>query len=96
MREAIKIPAPIALPGKTALVRNYRCRPATWERGAVEQAIFRPEYQITRHDGQAFSVPCMWSYTVFIERPGTIDKFGRRRGGGYRIEVGDDDIRGIS
>lgn len=93
MRETIEIPAPIALPGTNVLVRNYRCKPAAWEHGEVEQAIFRPQYQATRYDGTTYSVPWRWSYTVFIDRPVKQNKYGRKRGGGYRIEVGDDDVR---
>lgn len=91
--KTIEIPAPIALPEQSVIVRNYRCKPAAWERGKVERAIFHPAYQSTRYDGAAYSVPWRWSYTVFIDRPVTEDKYRRRRGGGYRIEVGDDDIR---
>jgi hypothetical protein len=93
MTKTIEIQAPVALPGTAVIVRNYRCKPAAWERGEVEQAIFRPTYQATRCDGTAYSVPWRWSYTVFIDCSVKQNKYGRRLGGGYRIEVGDDDIR---
>lgn len=91
--KTIEIPAPVALPKKVAMVRNYRCKPPAWELALVLDAKYSPAYRATNCRGESYEVAERWSYSVWIDRPFVEDKYGRQRGGGYRIEVGDDAIR---
>lgn len=93
MRKTIEIPAPVALPEQVVLVRNYRLKPAAWEIGTVQSVSFSPTFRRTAYDGSKYTVNERWLYSVWIDRPVIERKYGRNRGGGYRIEVGDDDIR---
>jgi hypothetical protein len=92
-RPSITIPAPIGYPGDMVRVLNYKMRPAAWEDGELRSAEFSPAYQLRRQDGSRYKVKARWVYSVWIDRPATEDRYGRRRGGGYSITVADDAIR---
>lgn len=91
-RKTITIPAPLARPGDIVQVRNYRLKPAQWESGEVHSISFIPARTHSRIDGTTFRTPHRWRYDVAIYRPITVGRYGRNRGGGYVIGVGDDGI----
>jgi hypothetical protein len=78
----MKIPEPSGLPGDIVNARNYRAKPAQWEYGQVLDA----SYKIDRIGGGR------WTYSIWIERPEKVDRYGRRSGGGYRIYVSGEDM----
>lgn len=94
-RGQISITAPLAVVGQDVRVLNYRMRPGQWEQGIVMATKYRPAYKCRRYDGSTFKVAEHWTYEVWIERPQVIDRYNRRRGGGYRIDVGDDAIEAL-
>src|SRR5687768_14495863 len=96
-RETMEIPYPVAFPEEVVLVLNYRMRPALWEEGVVSDFRFRPAHFRTAHNGEHYHVPCNWSFDVWIERPVVEGpgRYGKSRGGGYKISVGPDAMRRI-
>lgn len=92
-RSKMTIDAPLALIGDAVMARNYRMRPAAWERAEVLWVSFTPAQVAPRRDGGTYNIPAKWTYEVWISRPVTIGSYGRRRGGGYRMRLGEDDVR---
>ncbi len=89
----LAIPAPIGYVGSRVLVLNYKMRPEQWETGTLCDLYFRPAQTITRTDASTYASKERWTYEVWVERPITEDRYGRRRGGGYRLTVSGDSVQ---
>lgn len=89
----MEIPDPLAFPEERVLVLNYRMKPAQWEAGEVRDILFRPTHSRTAYDGGRYEIQCSWSYDIFVGRPITEDRYGRRGGGYVLVGVRSDAIR---
>ena len=86
MAKTIALPAPIATIGEYVEVLNYRVRPSRWELGAVRAVTYAERYKPGFH----------LSYCVWLDRPEHHDGYGRKRGGGYEVQVNAAGVRKAS
>lgn len=80
-RRRLSVPVPKAETGEVVNVLNYRRNPGVWEVATVESV-----------GGGYYAGRFSWHYTVKVDRPVTVTPYGRRKGGPYRLYVGDDKL----
>lgn len=88
----MNIPDPKALPEDRVRVLNHRMKPSAWESAEVSSLHYTPTHLRSTIQGGTYEVEGGWTYRVWISRPRIEDRYGRSKGGGYAIEVGDDAI----
>lgn len=90
----LTIEAPIGNVGDRVWVLNYRRRPEQWETGEISDVYYRPERSYERANGNGkYTIAAKWTYEIWIERASWQDGYGRRHGGPYRIQVGQEKVR---